>query len=288
MVPNVLTTDTAKNAKPVTEQKDLILGVSIGYDIKILRPFVLSLMEIGFRGETVFFVSDTNAQTVEFLLDHGIIIEQYETHRFMMVAPHLVRWIRFHEHLTHIRNISRTAEQYGRILMVDTRDVFFQGNPFPSEPGKEISYYLEDSRWTLGSQSENVVWLKQSLGQKTLSELADKPISCAGTTIGTFDGVSEYLAQMCSLILKLPAETRCVPGIDQPLHNYIVHKNLVSGTEIVENQRHVASLGLLPQEELTLDENGKWVNADGSVSNIIHQYDRHECLSEFVINKYAV
>ena len=272
----------------MTERKDLILGVSVGYKIDVLRPFVLSLKDIGFSGETVFFVSDTNSETVDFLLSNGIVIKQYETHRFMMVAPHLTRWIRFYEHLEHIRNISRTADQYGQILLVDTRDVFFQGNPFPSETGKEISYYLEDSRWTLGSQRDNVDWFMQSFGQKTLSELADKPISCAGTTIGTFDGVSEYLAQMCSLILKLPAETRCVPGIDQPLHNFIVHKNLVPGAEIVENQKHVATLGLLTEDELTLDESGKLVNADGSVSSIVHQYDRCEHLSEFIKNKYAL
>jgi hypothetical protein len=272
----------------VTDRKDLILGVSVGYKMDVLRPFVLSLKDSGFRGETVFFVSDTDSETVDFLLNNGIVVEQYETYRFMMVAPHLIRWIRFHEHLAHIRNISRTSDQYGRILMVDTRDVYFQGNPFPSDSGKDISYYLEDSRWTLGSQRENVDWFMQSFGHETLTELADKPISCGGTTIGTFDGVSEYLAQMCALILKLPAETRCIPGIDQPLHNFIVHKNLVPGAEIVENQKHIATLGLLSEDELTLDESGTLVNADGSVSSIVHQYDRCERLSEFIINKYAL
>ncbi|MEI9897637.1 MAG: hypothetical protein WDN28_28205 [Chthoniobacter sp.] len=57
--------------------KDLILATSFGYSFEQLYPFLRSLQETGFEGETVFFVGSTSMPTANRLRKEGVKLKPF-------------------------------------------------------------------------------------------------------------------------------------------------------------------------------------------------------------------
>ena len=90
---------------------------------------------------------------------------------------------------------------------------------------------------------------------------------------------------MCRLILKAPPITR-YSGIDQAIHNYIMIEGLVGNAQIVPNGFAVTTIPSDLPHGLIAMPDGILKNADGSVSEIVHQYDRDPALMALITDRY--
>ncbi len=262
---------------------NLVMGVAIGYDARQLAPFVNSLKMTGYRGDLVLIVSRANidAATAGILESQGVILEAFETWRMMSVCIHFARYLKYLEYL--IEN------PYGRIFLTDTRDVIFQADPFAAVPDENLFVFAEDKSVAIGNCADNAKWVSESFGIHKLSEIRDRRISCSGTTMGNYNGIMRYLSTMIEAATRAKPESLGIDGIDQGIHNVIIQDATLKNFNLVENQRHVATLGHVKPDRVSLSPDGKVINADGTMSAIIHQYDYpgHEAVKAAVMARYA-
>lgn len=300
--------------------RDLVLAAVQDYDWERLRPFVESLAAAGYRGETRFFVSGVPASTLAELRRRGVVLERARRLRFR-VAGHVVqpydprttrvRWhlqplygravrglalassdrrtatARFAGALANVEvaryfwywlYLSRNRERYRNVMLTDVRDVLFLADPFDFETGGAVCSFAEDERFTIARQVNNRGWLHGAYGQAAVDELGDRPIVCSGVTIGAAQAVFAYLTEMVDRLARLARQYK---GMDQGVHNYVLHKGFVPNSRIVPN-RHgpVLTVGLM-----TPDDAVAAVRERRGELRVVHQYDRHPELARLLAGR---
>lgn len=214
-----------------------------------------------------------------------------------------------------------TMSPHSWILLVDARDTYFQRNPFESVPRRRqpkedattttrssglLYFFGENVEATrLGKSTSNRKWLQAAYGEHVADLLADKPTVCSGATLGEQVALETYIRAM---VAESDYTGTVLAGADQGFHNYLHYshkfKNVATIDSIVvfdQGQGIVNNMGALRTKPLQEWGNGKIVltavdptetnlrkktqytvlNWDGTVSPVVHQFDRHKELSEF-------
>ncbi|MEF2229417.1 MAG: hypothetical protein V3571_00660 [Pseudodesulfovibrio sp.] len=258
---------------------DLILGTAAGYHFGDVRPFLRSLNESGYAGRIVLFVSETT-RGLEGMADLGAdLLPLTRPSRLVRLPCNALRHFRYLEHL------ESAPERYGRILLTDVRDVIFQSDPFARTWADGLHCVLEDRRMTLGACPHNSRWIRGHLGEDALARLADRPISCSGTTLGGHDAVVRYLRALTALLLPFAGGER-MAGFDQAAHNLLVHEQPPCAVTLHDNAGPVLTLGHTCGEP-ALDAEGRVLNETGERAVIVHQYDRKPELFGKIRKRYA-
>jgi hypothetical protein len=263
---------------------DLVMGCACGYRIEAVRPFVESLFGSGrFRGEVVLFVSPKDVDLAAYLKSVGVKAISFGIqHDYPMRATSRARYFAYFRYL---RDAVQSGS-YRNILLTDVRDVVFQ-KPLFEEPSAELELHYEHQSPRIGECVINSKWILEQFGRRTLARLADKRISCSGTVSGRTRGILIYLAEMQIILLTLLSTVRMTNG-DQGVHNYVLHDGRIPHAKVLENFERVATLHYVPEDQLHIGAGGQVVNPDGSVSEIVHQYDRHPHLASAILKSYAV
>ena len=225
--------------------------------------------------------SETDGETIDALRRHVVDVEPFESWRFMPMCVHLARYIKIFEYLD--------GNPCGRVMMSDTRDVVFQSDPFDLKRPGEVFYFAEDRGVRIGNCRDNSNWVRSALGQDKLDSIAAKVISCSGITIGGYAGIMRYLATLLQMAGEADPASLRIDGIDQGLHNVLVHEGRVANALLVENAAHVNTMGHLPGAAIRVSDRAIAENADGSVSAILHQYDYdpHGAILDAVLRRYG-
>ena len=75
--------------------------------------------------------------------------------------------------------------------------------------------------------------------------------------------------------------------IDQGVHNYLLYTNQVGPTVFTDNNAGLfLTLGLEELDQITINSQGKITTQSNAVAGIVHQYDRHKDLIDFVNRTY--
>jgi hypothetical protein len=270
-----------------------------------LRPFVLSLRRTGFDGEVVLFAAGIDRGTKRSLASCDVQVRALRRAQVSLgrrtIQPYDAMFARLHAHypavirqasrpfrdpksamtriaaLISVRDtrrffayldyLSSTDVSYENVMLTDVRDVFFQADPFGFDLGGDLNCFLEDSGETLGTQPHNRKWLEAAFGRDAAREMSAMPIVCAGVTLGAVELMLRYLEVMADFLLRLPHQG---VGLDQAVHNYVLHKGLVPGARLIPNGAGIVStLGIVPEERV----------AELSSAAVLHQYDRHPALT---------
>jgi hypothetical protein len=171
------------------------------------------------------------------------------------------------------RYLRSRGHAYENVMLTDVRDVLFQDDPFDFDIGTRLHCFLEDARQTLATEPYNRKWLRMAFGPELADELGSRPIACAGVSIGPTELVIGYLRVMVDHLLRLRVQA---VGLDQAVHNYVLHSERVSGAQLVPNGAGpVATLGIVPVEDL-----GPLLGA-----SVLHQYDRHPELAASLLGE---
>ncbi len=260
----------------------------MNYKFDVIKPFLSSLRLTGYSGDVVFFHSNIGTRTLKQLRGMGVMLVPFVSsfpHLNPILARHLTRWadnnrirtlgfscFRFLLAYCYLKEFS---EKYQYVMLTDIRDVIFQNDPFNFPLSDKLCCFTEREDLALRQEPVDAFWMERAFDRSTLDQLGDNPIVCSGVTIGPPNLMIHYLEEMINLFMSAPGkgwETR--PGIDQAIHNYLVHKGLLPGVKLyANNSGPVFTAGL--EDNISLNEFGIILNKRGNVPNIVHQYDRH-------------
>ncbi|MGE4420770.1 MAG: hypothetical protein AB7D39_00570 [Pseudodesulfovibrio sp.] len=258
---------------------NLILGLAAGYHYGDVRPFLASLNRAAYAGDLVFFVSETT-RDLERMRAHGAELLPMDRAPGLKDVP--CNALRYFLYLEYLRTCGKT---YDRILISDVRDVIFQRNPFAFPWPEGVGCALEDPSATVGSCPFNARWVREHLGETDLAAIADRPVSCSGTTVADHASMLAYLEKMTGLLLP-PSTGECMAGYDQGVHNHLVHTGGLDGLTLFDNAGPILTLAQT-RGEPALDARGEVLNRAGRVAHMVHQYDRKPSLFKMIRERFA-
>jgi hypothetical protein len=241
---------------------DLVMGYATGYGVEALAPFVRSLRTV-YDGRIALYV---DRPEVEAFLD-GLGVDRLSPPACGGWTP-TVAVSRFGSYLAGLKAYPGARH----VLLTDVRDVVFQGPPLAA-PVAELEFYPEHGEDRLADDVKNLRWLRRMFGGPVADQLAERTCLCAGTIVGRRGEIE----QLCRLLLFLGAIPRSgvgrAFGADQAAFNLAAYHGLTSGVQR-PNFGRVATLQRTAGAELAWRD-GRMVNPDGTVSPIVHKYDRH-------------
>ncbi|KAI2502662.1 hypothetical protein MHU86_11787 [Fragilaria crotonensis] len=216
------------------------------------------------------------------------------------------RWAKFPMGRDWLKDCSTCT---GPVLISDVRDVFFQHDPFgPGTPEVTGLQVYEEHPSTTTEH-----WLVDWPVGECKGVHLNKPMLCSGTTIGTRDAMMTYLDAMYDEMKRWISDPKCrfrTEGDDQSIHNWLFyngdlkdavavkHREGVVNTVGVEgsnifraNEKQSKEKGVknplkepfpgassrtwISSQEFGLtNEDGEFTNLDGTISPVVHQYDR--------------
>ena len=261
-------------------KKNLVMGSASGFDWDTLEPFVTSFVRHVKNAELVLFLKDTSDFTLDRLKRCGkgaLKIELFDYREFKNIG--IDRFKNFK------RYIDAHGDNYEQIFITDTRDVIFQSDVFECFKGyfNFLGYSSEgdDIRGSKKGHRLNYNWIANIFGKEEADKLLDKKSICAGgALIGTSREVNIFLEILLSN--KFPNEKY---AFDQAAFNYLFHNNLVPIKNIIESDLESGAIF-----NMALADNfyvrGDKIFRNGSFPAVVHQYDRHKSLIQFVNEVY--
>jgi hypothetical protein len=260
-------------------RETLILGLAAGYHYGDVRPFLASLDRAAYAGDLVLFVSETT-RNLERLRAHGAALLPMDRRPGLEDVP--CNALRYFLYLEYLRTCGVV---YDRILISDVRDVVFQRDPFAFPWPDGVCCTLEDPSATVGACPFNARWVREHLGAAALAAIADRPVSCSGTTVADHPSMLAYLERMTKLLLP-PSTGECMAGYDQGVHNHLVHAGGLDGLALFDNAGPILTLAQTSGEP-ALDARGDVLNRAGRVPHLVHQYDRKPSLFRMIRERFA-
>lgn len=269
---------------------DLIMGLAAGYHAGDVRPFLASLRCTGFTGRCVLFTSPTTRDT-DRMADMGADILPFERPPALAHLPYNA--LRYFLYLDLLRQAQRP---YDRVLITDVRDVIFQRDPFSFPWADGLNVTLEDARMTIGTCPYMTRWVTGHMGEAAWRALADKRISCSGTTVGDHAAMQDYLERLTGLLLPfspappppdaLPGAPTGMAGYDQGVHNHLLHGGHLPKATVHDNAGPILTLGYKATPPV-IDARGHILNDADLPAVMVHQYDRMPELFRTVRARYA-
>ena len=278
------------------EQKDLIIGAFNNYtDYDVLKPWVQSIKDTGFKGDVVLIAIGTTPELIKKLIDEDVIVVPAERNDKMMI--HMQRFI-------HIYNFLKDyGKNYRYVVSTDVRDVIFQFDPtkFLDEHVNPIfmtglvasseSIKIKDEEWN----RENI---RKNFGDYFYNEVKNNEVC----NVGILAGRSEYIRELCFYLYQFSLN-RPDWVADQAAYNILLGSNLWSSKTFMTRLKDAWALNAhvtnkpdlveklkpyLLEEAPTMSEDGLIKNSDGVPFVIVHQYDRVPEWMEYFSNKYGI
>ena len=187
------------------------------------------------------------------------------------------RWENFLDYL------EAHGDEYERVFVCDTRDLIFQSDVFA--PFKDCVNWLGYSTElpTIGKErTYNYPWIEICFGKAEADKLSDKKIICAGgAAIGSTEEVKTFLESMLSTNSR-----KDMLGSDQATMNYLIYNKLFPIKNLIENDVDTGEIVTNGFVKNAKTRDDKILRGDGGVPAVVHQYDRHSHLVQFVDNVY--
>ena len=207
--------------------KNLVISAACGLEPSQIKFFLKSLRK--FYNEEIFFlVGKKDYQTKKFLSDFNCNFIEVNVHKFDI---QLKRYSFFLEIFK--------KKEYKNIFFFDSRDIFFQSNPFEYNFKGDINFFLEDKK--IKDCPFNTHWLIKTYGYEVFLKLSENIISCGGTILGNHKSIEKFLILMISELSKNKYKKRLkylltfrrdkgARGSDQAHGNFVAHNNFISNS----------------------------------------------------------
>jgi hypothetical protein len=260
-----------------------VLGTAYGYEVESIWVFVESLRR-HYTDEVKLLVSSKSSPAFfDYLASRQITPVFFDSAAWMISHLLFSRLVRYAE-------VLRGSDVcYDRILLTDVNDVVFQGHPFEHAPEGDLLCFMEAAGRKIADCRTNRNWIADLFEAEVLARVADKEISCAGTTLGSHAAVLEYLDLLIGSVTTaqlLSLEGR--GGHEQGIHNVLLHTGGLSRAQRVANGVHVFTLGYVLEKEYRLDHGDIVVEATGVKCPIIHQYNYKTILQAQILSHYPL
>jgi hypothetical protein len=250
------------------DARRLVLGAAVGFRVDQVRIFIESLRSSGYGGDVVMLVGPTQWRLRAYLRRHGVRTVSTWSTRKLHGPIHAYRFEKF------AKLVRAARVRYDYVLTSDVRDVVFQRHPFEGIATPECRFYLEGAPWTFATEPVNRRWAKLFLSPADFERISACRISCCGVVLGGIGPMTAYLERMAADLHALPLRLRREGGADTIFHNRIAHLKHEVDLIVVENNFHVATMGIEPASTYAIGSDQLIQLADGRAPAICHQYDR--------------
>jgi hypothetical protein len=266
------------------DSRRVVLGAAVGFDVDQVRVFVESLRATGYSGDVVLLVRWPGFKVIRYLRSQNV-----------QAIP--ILWVRSFSRSVHARRYAIYAKflrarrhQYDQVMVSDVRDVVFQRHPFDGITSSQCYFFLEGTTQKIGEDPTNSRWVSGCTTVAQFEAVSSRRICCSGITIGGIGAMLGYLDRMASRISEIPFRIyrKIGHGYDQGIHNLLVYLDPDIDGTVVENNRHIATMGLGPESLYMLDEKEVVRIAGGHVPAICHQYDRFPKFRDAIETRYCV
>lgn len=266
---------------------NVILGISDNYNYFHLARFFESLFKTSYTGKVVLFAGpNTGPHTLRKLRSLNVEVIQYESQFPYVPQPHKDNFkelpnpihIYNFRHFLYYDYLLKHEEEFGNVLLTDTRDVVFQKDPFDFVIADALHVAMESKEKIIGDCHYNSNWVRSGYGQAKLDELANQVVSCAGTTIGPMLHVKRYLRTLLTDIIGLHNAYDCA---DQAVHNKLLYAGAIHPVrQLFNDNTPILTVGT--EFLFQHDREGYLLDGRGKRVNIVHQYDRHPGLLKII------
>lgn len=174
--------------------------------------------------------------------------------------------------------------KHANILLCDSRDLVFQGDPFAGE-WPPLWSGEEDRR--IEECNFNSFCFKRAAGEAAYQQAKHQLIVCAGVMGGRADRIGDYLQQSSKIVEQLAPIIPLTDG-DQGIHNYLVRLRPELACTILPNGgRMAANIGYTKPADLIVENHQVRLRNQPEVPAILHQFDRHPPLQKLIQSRWA-
>ena len=256
-----------------------VITVATGYPANLLKPLVNSLREHSDAHLVIAAHADNGFEEV--FADHNVTIYPVSETSGYRPYPALAR---LEYYLEILKGMPPGIEQ---LLLVDSRDVIFQADPFEGLPQNDLTVFAENndtSSWTLANTNGRWAWAM--LPGPLRKGLKGKPIVNGGVIAGTPAGIEKMCRAKLNIALTTHEWTKHTTGLDNISTNLIAHSQMAGPCEIVPNHEFVANV--YRDTDMVIDRDGTIRIRDGKPCPVVHMYDRQAALLDHVNKRYNV
>lgn len=248
---------------------NIIFGVYNGYtDLKTDRGglyyYVKSLRKYNTRCRVIVLCEKNNIFNglTEFCNENRVELYSDFTVKYNLT------YYRFEIYRAILETIQEPIE---KILLSDMNDVIFQEDPFSIEFSEELYCATEKNilNQTTYCSLINMNWIKECNDVLPFDymKFTNQPVVCAGTILGTSEGIKRYLEFYFQI-----QEKKIVN--DQGLYNIYVYNYLQSKVAHKYTHSKILTLDNINFNELQFHKDKRIVNENNEVYSILHQIDR--------------
>ena len=269
----------------ISKKKDLAIGTALNIGIKETEIFIKSLRKYSDCDICLLVDPIIDDSFKNFLKENNVRTITNTSSHLHGSNINVSRFFRYYDFLL------ENPDSYNNILITDITDVFFQNDPFLGLDGEFIYFAEEDEDHTIGSNSFNSRWVHISLGLDNLNKISDEKIICAGTTLGSYQNIINYLSQMTTFLKEVKDKnpSSLKEGVDQGIHNFICYQKSeeFKNPLIRKNGDLIATVGITSidsPDKISIEDDVVIVN--GKIPSIIHQYNRSTEITSVTYKKY--
>lgn len=218
--------------------------------------------------------------------------------------PSTSRWVLFNDYLLEKDRFLKF--QY--IWLIDVRDSYFQADPFllfdkNAFGNDSFHVFVGNGKVQIENCGWNGPWIKDCFSSNVYNNVKSHQIICSGVSAGSVNYIMRYLSIMSSIVKGIPVEgidahnfPSCERnGVDQGIHNVIVHLKLIpkiiihQETGLVGNadySRRGPFVVNMQASTSFLVENSVVFDSYANAIPVVHQYDRNYDLHLHLVRKY--
>tara|TARA_B110000967_G_C18742834_1_gene488656 strand:+ start:157 stop:972 length:816 start_codon:yes stop_codon:yes gene_type:complete len=262
-------------------KKNLVLTAAFGFTVSQLEFFIKTLRKY-YTGDVCFIIGFEDYVIEQELKKYNCICVKKKIDKRDIQSDRYKVFLEFLEN-----------KNYNNILCCDSRDIYFQSNPFDFNYKNAINFFLEDKK--IKDCSYNSNWIINTYGKPAFDEVSDKIILCSGTVLGSLEKIREYLTLMKDKLLKHKYKRslkyfltlRRDPegkGCDQGHANYLINKNSIKECGFYTNaEGPIATVYYL--KKLVFDKQLRLLNNSQEPYAVVHQYDKRWNEFSSAVNK---
>ena len=302
-----------------SSNRNAVLGAAFTYDVVTLRPFMRSMARASKSIDGVLFITGQPEPALakeaarfgfrffaeDITYKNEAVLKRLGFPSFDLKRKEIFRFLLYDEFL------HRYQHCYDKVVIADTRDLYFQADPFTYvEDGlyvcQEEVKKDDDTCCELGEVQFNGRWNRGSIDcakQNGANEIIQNyhkhkqtPILCSGVSLGTTAAMRSYFQAMIGYIQT--QMTKTCHGLDQGIHQVLVYTDQIPGkiTFLTNEEGPVFNMGSpcnhgqpqrdlpnynpaspppLPSASHKADPLFSLYNGNRTmVAAIVHQYDR--------------
>jgi len=262
----------------------LVLGalefIQPPFDFRGVICFLRSLREY-YTGDVVFFTRNLPVECKK-ILDY-FNVEQIDKTEFerkyniVRLGINATRRIYYYLYL-------KEYTQYSDILMADVFDVIFQGNPFPDTIPEESAIISEEAK-NIEDCKINSGWIYNAYGSADYIDLKTLSILCAGLIRGGYYGTLKVNQLFIEEVKSMQGKP-VFGTLDQAHFEYIFHKKNFLKSILPYNNPLMMHIGHTPVNDISINQRGL-ILVKGTKPIMLHQYNRHKDLMDFIYKTYS-